>query len=303
MASQTDIIVAAGAPAPSSPLNWGAIIAGAIVATVATLILMLVGSGFGLTMISPWSSQSASAATVLVSAAVWLVVVQWVSSCLGGYIAGRLRRRWTAVHSDEVVFRDSAHGLLAWSLATLLVVGFLGSAISGLVSSGVQAGANVAAGATQAAGAGAAAAGSSSNPATSYFVDALFRPTDASRLGTPGPEGDAAAIGQATRVLVQSAADGQISDNDKNYLATLISARTGLSQADAQKRVNDVWATIQNAKTKTQEAVEAARKSAATTALLGALALLLGAFIASVSAILGGKLRDEDEDRWVAAHP
>jgi hypothetical protein len=302
MASQTDIIVAAGAPAPSA-LNWGAIIAGAIVATVSTLILMLVGSGLGLTMISPWSSQSASATTVLVSAAVWLVVVQWISACLGGYIAGRLRRRWTAVHSDEVVFRDSAHGLLAWSLATLLVVGFLGSAISGVVSSGVQAGSNVAAGATQSVGAGAAAVGSSSNPATSYFVDALFRPTDASKLGSPGPEGDAAAIGQATRVLVQSAADGQISHNDKDYLATLISARTGLSQADAQKRVNDVWEMIQNAKTKTQEAADTARKSAATTALLGALALLLGAFIASVSAILGGKLRDEDEDHWALANP
>jgi len=302
MVSQTDIILETGAPAASS-LNWGAIIAGAVVAAVATLILMLVGSGFGLTMISPWSSQSASAATVFVSAAVWLVIVQWVSSGLGGYMAGRLRRRWTAIHTDEVVFRDSAHGLLAWSLATLVVVGVLGSAISGVVSSGVQAGSNVAAGAAQAVGTGAARAGNGGSPATSYFVDALFRSTDASKLSAPGSEGDAAAIGQATRILIQSAVDGQISENDKSYLATLVAARTGLSQSDAQKRVDDVWKMAQDAKTKAQQTADTARKSAATMALLGALSLLIGAFIASVSAILGGKLRDEDEDRWVRATP
>ncbi len=116
--SNTDIVVATGSPAPS-PVNWGAIVAGALVATVATLVLLLVGSGLGLTMVSPWSSQGSTATTVLASAAIWLVVVQWISSCLGGYLAGRLRRRWTSVHSDEVVFRDSAHGLLAWALATL----------------------------------------------------------------------------------------------------------------------------------------------------------------------------------------
>ena len=301
MASQTDIVVETAAPA--SPLNWGAILAGAIAAAVATIILMLVGSGLGLTMVSPRSSQSASATAVLVSAAVWLVVVQWISSGLGGYMAGRLRRRWTAVHSDEVVCRDSAHGLLAWALATLVVLGFLGSTISGVVSSGVQAGSKVAAGAAQAVGAGAAGAANDSSPVTSYFVDALFRSTDTSKLSAAGPEGDAAALGQASRILIQSAADGQISENDNNYLVTLVAARTGLSQADAKKRVDDVWTLAQNAKTKTQQAADTARKTAATTALLGALILLIGAFIAGVAAILGGKQRDEDEDRWSAANP
>jgi len=292
MVSQTDIVVETAAPVSSS-LNWGAIIAGAIVAAVATIILMLVGSGFGLTMISPWSSQSASATTVLVSAAVWLVVIQWVSSCLGGYMAGRLRRRWTAIHSDEVVFRDSAHGLLAWSLATLIVVGFLGAAVSGIIGSGVQTASNVAAGAAQA-----GVAATSNSPSTGYFVDALFRPTDPSRIGSPGPEGDAAAIGQATRILVTSIGAGQISGGDKNYLTTLVATRTGLSQADAQKRVDGVWTMVEDAKAKTQQAADTARKSAATAALLAALTLFIGAFIACVSAIFGGKLRDEDEDRW-----
>lgn len=303
MASQTDILVAPGIPALSSPLNWGAVIAGALVAIVATLILTLVGSGLGLSMVSPWSSQSASATTLLTSTAIGLVVVQWISSCLGGYIAGRFRRRWTGIHTDEVVFRDSAHGLLAWSVATLVIAGFLGSAISGILGAGVQAGSSVAAGAAQGISGGASSAVAGNNPSTSYFVDALFRPTDPSRLSAAGAQGDAAAIGQASRILVASTASGQLSNDDRNYLAMLVAARTGLSQSDAQKRVDSIWAKIQNAKAKTQKAADEARKAGATTALLGALTLFIGAFIAAVSAILGGKLRDEDEDRWAQTIP
>lgn len=297
MASNTDIVVATGAAAPASPINWGAIIAGAIVAAVATLILMLVGSGLGLSMVSPWSSQSASATTVLAWAAVWLVVVQWVSSGLGGYMAGRLRKRWTAVHSDEVVFRDSAHGLLAWSLATLVVAGLLGSTISGILGSGVRAASGIAAGAAHGI-TGAPATSAGDNSSTSYFADALFRPTDPARLNAPGAQGNAAAIGEATRILVTGVAAGQLSSDDKSYLAMLVAARTGLSQADAQKRVDNTWAKIQEAKTKARATADKARKTSAATALLGALTLFIGAFIAAVSAILGGKLRDEDEDRW-----
>lgn len=294
MTSTTDVIVATAAPAVAPSLNWGAIIAGGVVAGVSTLILMLLGSGLGFTLVSPWTSQSASATTLVASAAIWLLIVQWVSSCLGGYLAGRLRRRWSAVHSDEVVFRDSAHGLLSWSVATLVVVAILGSATTRVVSSGVQTVSTMVGGAAKA-----GVEATSRGPADEYLVDALFRPVDPSRIGTPGREGDAAAVGQAARILTASVAAGEISADDKTYLTALVAARTGLPQADAQKRVDDVWAMVQSAKAKAQQAAETARKAAATTALLCALALLIGAFIASVSAILGGKLRDEDEDRWM----
>ncbi|KQW21385.1 hypothetical protein ASC80_14990 [Afipia sp. Root123D2] len=294
MVTQTDIVVAAGAPLPASPVSWASIFAGGVVAAVATVVLMLLGSGLGLTMVSPWPSQSASAATVVVSAAIWLVVVQWLSSCMGGYITGRLRKRWSSLHSDEVVFRDSAHGLLAWSVATLVVVTVLGSTASGLLGSGLQAASSAMGGAVK------AGTETASNAAPNgYIVDSLFRSSDPARINAPGAEGDAAAVGQATRILTTSIANGEMSADDKSYLATLIAARTGLSQADAQKRVDDTWAKAQNAKVKAQEAAEKARKAAATTALLGALSLIIGAFIAAVSAILGGKLRDEDEDRWL----
>ncbi len=296
MVTQTDIIVAAGTPA-APPVSWASIIAGGVVAAVATLVLMLLGSGFGLTMISPWASQSASATTVVVSAAIWLVVVQWISSGMGGYIAGRLRKRWSSVHTDEVVFRDSAHGLLAWSLATLVVVTVLGSTVTGLLGYGLQAASSAVSGVAKV-----GAEATSNEAPNGYVVDSLFRSSDPARINAPGSEGDAAAVGQATRILATSLANGEISSGDKSYLATLIAARTGLSQEDAQKRIDDTWASIQSAKAKAQQAAETARKAAATTALLGALSLIIGAFIAAVSAILGGKLRDEDEDRWLASN-
>src|SRR5262245_22599495 len=111
-------------------LNWGPVIGGAVTAAALSLILMLLGSGVGLTMVSPWSSESSSFTTVGVTAAIWLVVVQWLSSALGGYLTGRLRTKWAGVHTNEVFFRDTAHGFLSWALATVVVAGLLGSAFT-----------------------------------------------------------------------------------------------------------------------------------------------------------------------------
>ena len=281
----------------ASAVNWGAIIAGAFAASTLTFFLMLVGSGLGLTMVSPWSNESASITTFAVSTAIWLVIVQWLSSGLGGYLTGRLRTKWVGVHTDETFFRDTAHGFLAWALATLVVVGVLGSALTAVVGTGVQAASTVASGAAMGASAGATAnAGTSGgSDVTSYFVDELFRPTDPTRLAAPGAEGDATAAAQASRILVTSAAAGEVSADDKAYLGQLVSARTGLSQPDATARVDAVLAKIEQAKVAAQEAADTARKAGATFALVGALSLIIGAFIASAAAALGGKQRDDEE--------
>ena len=282
-----------GQESSSSAINWGPVVAGAFAAATLTFILMLFGSGIGLTMVSPWSGESAGLTTVAVSTAVWLVVVQWLSSAVGGYLTGRLRTRWVGIRTDETFFRDTAHGFLAWAVATLLVVFVLGSALSAAVGTGVQAASTVASGAVT--GAAAASDNSETSNATGYFVDSLFRPADPARLAAPGAEGNAEATAQATRILVTSAAAGQVSDEDKTYLAQLVAARTGLSEADAKTRVDAVLAKVDEARTKAKEAADAARKASATFALLGALSLVIGAFIASVAAALGGSQRDEDE--------
>lgn len=276
-------------------LNWGPVIGGAVAAAALSLILMLLGSGVGLTMVSPWSSESSSFTTVGVTAAIWLVVVQWLSSALGGYLTGRLRTKWAGIHTDEVFFRDTAHGFLSWALATVVVAGLLGSAFTSLIGAGVQTAASAASTAAVA-GTAAAASGTSEdtgNIATAYFTDALLRP-EANRAS--GETDNAAATAEVSRILLNGAAQGAIPEDDKAYLARIVAGRTGLSEADAQARVDAVLKRIDDAKNAAKEAADAARKTAATTALLGSLALLVGAFIASAAAAFGGWQRDDEED-------
>lgn len=281
----------------SSAVNWGPVVAGAVAAAALTLVLMLVGSGLGLTMVSPWAGEGAGVATFAASTAIWLIVMQWLSSGLGGYVTGRLRTRWVGVPTDETFFRDTVHGFLAWAVATLLVAFLLGSALAAVLGSGVQAASTVVSGAAMGASAGAAGNADTDGGAgaTAYFVDALFRPNDPARLAAPGAEGDAAAAAQASRILVASAAAGEVSAEDRTYLGQLVAARTGLTEADATARVDALLAQIETAKVQLQEAADTARKAGAGFALIGALSLMIGAFIAAVAAALGGWQRDEAE--------
>jgi hypothetical protein len=282
-----------GIPVESSrsAISWGPILGGAFAAIGVTLILLHLGSGVGLTMVSPWSGESSSAATVGITAAIWLVVVQWLSSALGGYLTGRLRTKWAATHTDEVFFRDTAHGFISWAISTVFVVGFLASSLTSLAG----AGASAAGAAATAAGATTAASTTSTQPdlATSYFTDALLRPE---RVSTNASRDDGAASAEISRILLNDAAKGEIPEGDRTYIASIVAARSGLSEADARTRVDAVLKQIDDAKVAAQTAADKARKAAATTALVGSISLLIGAFIASGAAALGGRQRDDEED-------
>lgn len=277
-------------------ISWGPIFGGAITAIGITLILLLLGSGFGLTMVSPWSGESSSATTIGVTAAIWLVVVQWLSSALGGYLTGRLRTKWAAIHTDEVFFRDTAHGFMSWALATIIVLGFLASSLTSLAGASARAVGSATSTASMAATQTAASSTSGENSSTSYFTDALLRPEQASAQARSD---DGAATAEVSRILIHGAASGGVPDADKTYIAGIVSARTGLNEADARARVDNVLNQINDAKQKAQQAADAARKAAATTAIIGAISLLVGAFISSVAAALGGKQRDDEEDLFV----
>lgn len=299
--SSTGSAVATPVESSKSAIAWGPIFGGAVAATGISLILILFGSGLGLTMISPWSGESSSAAAVGISAAIWLVVVQWLSAALGGYLTGRLRTKWAAVHADEVFFRDTAHGFVSWAVATVFVAGFLASSLGSLASTGAQA---VGSAAATAGVAGTAASASSDNSssggtdmATSYFTDALLRPQQAQARAQ---NDDGAATAEVSRILLNGAVKGGVPEDDKAYLATIVAARTGLSPQDARARVDAVLKRIEDAKVAAQQAADEARKAAATTALVGSLSLLVGAFISSAAAALGGRQRDEEEDLLIA---
>ncbi len=262
-----------------SAASWSAIIAGAFVAASVSLVLLALGSGLGFALVSPWHNQGLSVTSFAITTAIWFIIMQWLSSAVGGYIAGRLRTRWIGTNPHEVFFRDTAHGLITWAVATVLVAGLLASVVGG----GVRAGSRVAAGAAQ--------ASVSATPSYAYGLDRLFRPSDAASVATQG--GSDARV-EVEHVVAQAAAsDGTISDSDRAYLAGVVAAKTGVSADEAQRRLNDFIATANEAKGKVQAAADAARKAAAKAAIFAALAMAIGAFIACLSAALGGKLRDE----------
>lgn len=294
MAHVSSVEVVAPVEASSSSVSWAAIIAGALAAAALSLILFVLGSGLGLTIVSPWSTEGASITTFAVSTAIWLVIMQWVSSGVGGYVAGRLRTRWTGVDTDEVFFRDTAHGFLAWALATVLVVWLLSSALASMVNGGASAVTSVASGAAM--GASAAAADNATEgglPSTDYFVDTLFRPGPTATAGVSAATPDAAdASAEASRILVASALSGEVSAPDKAQLARLVSDRTGMSEAEATARVDEVLAQIEAAEVKVKEAADAARHAGIMLTLMTFLSFLVGAFVASAAAALGGRQRD-----------
>lgn len=130
----------------TSAVSWGAIVAGAAAAAALSLILLILGTGLGLSSVSPWAHSGISAKTFGVSTILWVTATQLIASGMGGYLAGRLRTKWVAVHTDEVYFRDTAHGFLAWAVASLVTAALLTSVIGSIISGGIQAGASVAGG-------------------------------------------------------------------------------------------------------------------------------------------------------------
>jgi hypothetical protein len=117
-----------------SAVEWAAIVGGALAAVGVSIILFTLGSGLGLSTVSPWSWSNPSPTTFGMVAAIWLIITQWLASALGGYLTGRLRKKWVGIRTDEVIFRDTAHGFLAWALATVLMATFITLAASAVAT-------------------------------------------------------------------------------------------------------------------------------------------------------------------------
>lgn len=328
------LIIKDQSDAENPAVSWAAIIAGAITAASVTLILLLLGSGLGFAAVSPWANSGISAATFTVTAAIWLIITQWIASGLSGYLTGRLRTSWLSVDSvdrDEIFFRDTAHGFLAWALATVITAGFLASAIAAIIGGGATA-------VTTGAAAGASHAvmqntGDTPASITDYMVDSLFRrnPINTSDRTSPSmdvppnitvlpdtsetprefeiPTPPASARpsfptistaesyntvrDETLAILINGVRDGTVPDADRAYLAQLIASRAEVSMEEAAKRVDDTIAQIEADEIKLRQAADTARKTASAISVYSFLSLLIGAFIASAAAALGGQHRDE----------
>jgi hypothetical protein len=133
MASRADRVTEASVESSASAVEWGAITGGALAAVAISIILISLGAGLGISTVSPWSFDAPPPTSFAIGAGIWLIVTQWFASGLGGYLTGRLRKKWVGVRTDEVFFRDTAHGFLAWALATLIIAAMftLGSVLAG----------------------------------------------------------------------------------------------------------------------------------------------------------------------------
>ena len=306
---------------PTSAVSWGAIFAGAAGAAALSLILLMLGTGLGLSSVSPWVNSGISAQSLGVSTIVWITFTQLAAAALGGYLAGRLRTKWLSVPIDEVHFRDTAHGFLAWAVATLFTAALLTSTIAALLNATAD-GAITALNAPQS---GPAKRGLEQldRNGMRYELDKLFRapiissaidPMESEPISQDFSDEGAAraprvparnqryAYAEVKRIFANARMRGvegnkTLPADDLSYVASLVEQQTGLSQVDAQKRVRDSYSLAQTQaaefKSSAKLAADKARKAAAKASLWLFISLLIGAFVASLAATLGAKHRDD----------
>ena len=296
----------------ASAVSWGAIFAGAAVAASLALMLLMLGAGLGLTSISPWENQGLAAGTVGIAAIAWLTFTQIVASGMGGYLAGRLRTKWVDTHTNEIYFRDTAHGFLTWAVALLVSAVLLTTTISSLIGGSAKVIGSVAGGATATA-VNNAGEGSSmlSKSSMEYFTRSLFRASGSTPAGNSNASGNdvmamnqpappkaesPAQLAEVTGIFANSIYSGALPQDDLTYVAQLVSQNTGISQQEAEQRVQAVYdkaqANLKEAKDKAQQAADAARKTTSYVTLWSFISLLIGAFVASLCATYGGRQRD-----------
>ena len=304
-------------------VSWGAILAGALSAAALSFVLLAVGAAFGLSVTSPWDftgrDAGQAAAAIGIGTAIFLIVVHAIASGVGGYLAGRLRSKLIGLRGDETYFRDTAHGLVVWAVSALATILMIAGLATATARGGVALGAAGLNAAGQAAGATAQAlvdeAGRGENN-IGYFIDTLFRPATGAPATAPtttGIEGQAPVGGTAPMTvprsesdirmereeigrIVRVALDGEISAEDRTYVAQIVAGETGMPQAEAEQRVDQMIERAKAAKAEVVEtakqAADAARQAGMYTALWAAVAMLAGAFAASLAATWGGRARD-----------
>lgn len=260
MSGQDYGVVAAKDEATGAGVSWPAVFAGASTMGALTLILAVLGAGMGLSSVSPWPNETTQASRISAGAIIWLVVTQLIASSIGGYLAGRLRTKWVSLHTHEVYFRDTAHGFIAWAFALVISTLFFMSYAASIAARPTVV--------------------STENAQGNYFVDTLFRTEHpvAARADQP-------LRSEATIILANALSHPDTAKQDQAYLANLVVAGTGLSQAEAERRVGDTIAAD-------REAADTTRKAIAHSLYWLFVAFLIGAFCASYAATIGGRERD-----------
>ena len=288
MSHLDDVTVVTAAPSAreehSSYVDWPAIFGGIVLASGVSVVLLSFGAALGLTYTAVADRPSASMVGMGIGVGLWFIWVQVSSFMAGAYLTGRMRKRFHDSTEHESDVRDGAHGLLVWGGA--IIVGAL------IATSGLGA-VTTAVGNTAGAAASAVGQAVSSDALTDengYFADSLLRPA-AGSAGTAGAEGGNVG-GEVLRILA-NAGDGEVSEEDRAYLGSLVASRTGLGEAEATQRVDSVLESYYAARTEAAEAAETARRVGIISAFLIAASLLVSAAGAYWAATMGGAHRDD----------
>jgi hypothetical protein len=277
------IVETGGSENRGSYVDWGSIIAGAVLATAISFVLLTFGSALGLSLTSPYEGESTSLWGIAIAAGLWLLWVQVSAFMAGAYLTGRLRRRVYDATEHESDFRDGAHGLLVWGLGTLLGAFIAASTISGATT----AASNAVGGLASAVGGIAAGAGNAAdNPAVAGYVDRVFRAPGGEPLTPETRE-------EVGRIFTTALTEGEFPNEDRDYVAALIADRSDISQEEARTRVDQVVTTAEQAEQQARDAAETARRTALIVGFFTAATLAIGAAAAFFAAGLGGRHRDE----------
>ena len=293
MEEETAIVAAADADS-GSYMDWPAVIAGAVMASAISLVLITFGSAIGLSLTSPFDNTGMSAVGLAIALGLWLVWVQVSSFMAGGYVTGRMRRRLHDATEHESDVRDGIHGLVVWGVGVLLGASILALTAGGAASTAATA----VGGAAQAAVEKMADAAQGVNP-LSRAVDTAFRTT------RPDASTSVDARNEVMAIVARGIAQGDIPEADRTYLAQVIAARTDVPPDEAKARVDTMVTSAQQAAEEAKQQAKRAKRFAVIAAFVSAASLAISAAAAFWAAGMGGRHRDEGTviPRWFDRMP
>lgn len=278
--------------APTTNTDWPAILAGAAITSAISVVLSAFGSAIGLSLASPY--DGASPATHYVALTLWVLWVTILSFAAGGYVCGRLRHRSGDVTKEEVDMRDGAHGLVLWAISTLLFIAVVGTSLYQVARTGAQTGAAlVAQNALQQNRTGGQDSSSLLGAPIDRRVDELLRGDVAAGLAPMNSMEDGSRQ-IVSRILARGLVSGEVSNEDRAYLAQVVQSRSALTGVEAQRRVDTVVENVRQDHERAKAAVEQARKLGVMLSFIAAAAMLIGASSAWGGAVYGGNHRDEN---------
>jgi hypothetical protein len=279
--SSPTAVIATEGPA-SGYIEWGPLILGALGATAMSVVLLTFGAALGLSVVSPYPFAGISARGLAVLTGTYTALVLVASFAAGGYLAGRLRTPWVSADAVESHFRDGAHGFDVWALGVLLGAALAVSGAGTILKTAVHTSGAVAAG---------AALDRLSTAPTDYAVDRLLAAAPGAGPAPGTQRSDLAA--PIARAFAANLHNPQLDARDRATLVQLVVQRTGMAQADAEKRVDEAFTELKAAEQKARDAAEQARKATLIAAFVAAATLAIGCAAACAGAEVGARHRDQ----------